>query len=136
MPAMPASDARQTATSLGGRLGLEGAGGALREGRPAMTTCYEHIRPEHATDPLFLGYALADYMAHTGMSEASLLRWLNVHPDDLAALACRRNPDPASVSFRADCQALAARFGLNADRLATMLRELAWEDAGAPIRGR
>ena len=93
-----------------------------------MTICYEHIRPKHSTDADFLGYALADYMAHTGMSERSLLGWLGIDPARMPSLTVCRSPDPTAASFRADCRTVAERFGCNAERLATMLGELAWDD--------
>jgi hypothetical protein len=88
-----------------------------------------HLMPARPSDWAFLGYALADYRVHSGLSEERLLTWLGRPSGWCPALELARRPDPRSETFEADVRDLAARFGLNAARLSLVLRELADEDA-------
>jgi hypothetical protein len=74
--------------------------------------------------PFFLASLLLPYAAAEGLDDAGLAARLGCAPGDLARLLFCRRPREAP-DFRADVERIAEAFGLEAGRLATVLREAA-----------
>lgn len=89
------------------------------------------LAPAHPSDVLFLGYALSQYEARTGMDEEALATFLGCPPASLPRLALRGRPDPMSPTFRTDLQRLSDQFGVNAESLASLLQMVS--DAGGQV---
>jgi hypothetical protein len=85
----------------------------------------QHLKPEHWSDPLFLGYALADFRAHTGMDEPALAEILGCSEEALPRLCLRHCPDLAVPDAAHEIDQLAATFGVSPARLTSVLRALA-----------
>ncbi|MBI4336486.1 MAG: hypothetical protein HY683_01455 [Chloroflexi bacterium] len=64
------------------------------------------------------------FRAHRGMDETDLAHFLGCVPKLLSKVALCRRPDPGSPTFRADIHRIADAFGLQADRLVQLIREV------------
>ena len=70
----------------------------------------------------FLAAALLPYARAEGLDDAGLAEHLGCTPGDLPALLLCRRPEGEGAMFRADVEAIAERFGLDAARLARVVR--------------
>lgn len=70
----------------------------------------------------FLGSALLPYARAEGLDDAGLAGRLGCAPDALPALLLCRRPDRKGGQFRMDVERIADRFGLDAARLAQVIR--------------
>jgi hypothetical protein len=88
-----------------------------------MSQALERLARRMADDPAFLAAPLALYARSAALDDAALCTLLRCPPEQLTALQLCRAPDaePASA-FRRDVTAIADRFGLDADALATAVR--------------
>ena len=73
-------------------------------------------------DPFFLAGLLADYADSESIDEAGLAAALGCDPEALTAIRLCRAPRPDRFGFREDVDQIAGRFGLDADRLAAVVR--------------
>lgn len=73
-------------------------------------------------DPFFLASALLAFAAAEGLDEDELARHLGCAADELPALLLCRRPTGEAQMFRAGVQRIADRFGLDAARLARIIR--------------
>ncbi len=71
--------------------------------------------------PESVAYALAAYRERLGLDRDGLARWLDIGPDQLAALGAMPRPDPLASTFVEEVAALAERFGADPGRLAEVL---------------
>ena len=77
--------------------------------------------------PFFLASALADYQAWHGLDDRALSAHLGCRSDVLPKLALCRRPSGEGADFRAAVERVAAYAGVDALRLAQLLREAdAW----------
>lgn len=83
-----------------------------------------HAAKRATRQPFFLGAALEDFCAHRGMGETALIRFLECPPECLPKLALCRRPNPDLSTFCSDVHRIANAFGLQADRLVQILREV------------
>jgi hypothetical protein len=80
---------------------------------------------ERAADqPFFLAGLLRAYAAAHKLDDAALAAWLGCATNDLPRLALCRQPGVAPADFRTDIEHLAQRFGLHAEQLAHLIREV------------
>lgn len=80
---------------------------------------------KHAAEqPFLLAFDLRQYQELTGASERDLASALECSSDALACLALCRRPDPSGPSFRAAVEKIASHCGVNAHKLAALLREI------------
>lgn len=81
-----------------------------------------HAADRAVDNPYFLAAALEAYRQERGLSAQELADYLGCPIETLPFLAlCRR---PADGSFQRDVTMIAARFGVGAPRLASLLREV------------
>jgi hypothetical protein len=73
-------------------------------------------------DPFFLAAVLSAYARSRDLDDVGLADALGCSPDDLVDLRLCRAPRPDPPEFRADVRRIAARFGLDAGRLADVVR--------------
>jgi hypothetical protein len=73
-------------------------------------------------DPFFLAGLLADYAGSENLNDAGLAAALRCEPETLTAIRLCRAPRPDLAGFRQDVDEIAARFGLDADRLTAVVR--------------
>ncbi len=76
-----------------------------------------------AAHTFFLAAALLPYARAEGLDDAALAARLGCAPERLARLLLCRQPRPAPGAFREDVAQIAAAFGLDAPRLANILRQ-------------
>jgi hypothetical protein len=74
-------------------------------------------------DPFYLASSLLAYVRSEGLDDAGLAASLGCDPDALSALLLCRRPTGRGAVFRADVEAIAARFGIDAARLARRIRD-------------
>lgn len=77
-----------------------------------------------ADKPFFLAAALRTYASVHNLDDLELAVVLGCVVEDLPRLALCRCPQAPSAEFRSNIQHLAARFGLCAEQLAYLLREV------------
>src|SRR5215207_10562199 len=70
----------------------------------------------------FLASALLPYARAEGLDDGALAERLGCAPADLAALLLCRRPKGEGAQFRMDVERIADRFGLDAARLARVIR--------------
>jgi hypothetical protein len=94
-----------------------------REGPDAMTSDRQLRQAALAAEqvPDYVAYAFAAYRERLGLDRDGLARWLDVGPDQLAALAITARPDPLSPTFIDEVEDLARRYGADRGRLAETL---------------
>jgi hypothetical protein len=73
-------------------------------------------------DPFFLAGLLADYAGSENLDDVGLAAALGCEPEALTAIRLCRAPRPDRDGFRQDVDQIAARFGLDADRLTAVVR--------------
>lgn len=76
-----------------------------------------------ARNPLFLAAPLARYAARHALDDAALAARLGCPPERLTDLRLCRNPHPEPPRFGQDVERIATHFGLDADRLAGVVRD-------------
>lgn len=77
-----------------------------------------------AEETLLLGYDLREYQELHEATEDDLAGFLDCPPKALVCLSLCRRPDPAAQSFRVNVEQIALHCGVNAQKLATLLREV------------
>ena len=77
-----------------------------------------------AEEPQLLGYELREYREVNAATEDDLAIALECPRDALVCLALCRRPNPNTPSFRADVDQIALHCGVNAQKLAVLLREV------------
>jgi hypothetical protein len=77
-----------------------------------------------ADEPRLLGHELREYRTLKDATEDDVATALECSRDALICLALCRRPDPSAPSFRADVEQIALHCGVNAQRLAVLLREV------------
>ena len=97
-----------------------------------MTRGIDQFARRAASDPFFLGAALADYAASEQLDDAGLASALECREELLTPLRLCRRPRPEPALFRADIKAIVERFAVNADRLSEAVRR---SDALRRIQG-
>ena len=75
-----------------------------------------------AHNPLFLAAPLARYAGRHALDDDALAGRLGCPPEKLTDLRLCRNPHPEAPRFSQDVECIATHFGLNADRLAEVVR--------------
>jgi hypothetical protein len=73
-------------------------------------------------DPLFLAGLLVEYAGSESLDDIGLAAALGCEPEALTAIRLCRAPRPDRAGFRQDVDEIAARFGLDADRLTAVVR--------------
>ncbi len=74
------------------------------------------------SDPFFLAAPLARYAASEKLTDDALAAQLGLDREALQRLRLCRNPDPLPPAFGKDVEQIAARFHLDPDRLAEIVR--------------
>src|SRR6185437_3065122 len=97
-----------------------------------MTSGIDQFARNAASDPFFLGSALADYAASEHLDDAGLAASLGCREELLTPLRLCRRPRTEPSLFRADIEAIVGRFAVNAVTLADALRR---SDALRRLRG-
>jgi hypothetical protein len=87
-----------------------------------MTTPLERLARRVESDPFFLAAPLARFAESERLDDEALAVRLGCDQDTLTRLRLCRNPEPEPPQFAADVERIAARFGLDADRLAEAVR--------------
>jgi hypothetical protein len=87
-----------------------------------MSAALDHLAARVATDPHFLACALAEYARSESLDDAGLAAALGCPPEQLTRLRLCGAPRSEAGQFRADVAAIAARFGLDIDTLAGIVR--------------
>lgn len=77
-----------------------------------------------AEEPRLLGYELSEYRTFNDATEDDLAAALECSRDALVCLALCRRPDSNAPSFRVDVEQIALHCGVNAQKLAALLREV------------
>ena len=77
-----------------------------------------------AEQPSLLGYELREYRALNNATDSDLADALGCSQESLVCLALCRRPNPSTPSFRADVEQIALHCGVNAQKLAGLLREV------------
>lgn len=77
-----------------------------------------------AQEPRLLGYELNEYRTFNDVTEDDLAAALECSHDALVCLALCRRPDSNAPSFRVDVEQIALHCGVNAQKLAALLREV------------
>lgn len=77
-----------------------------------------------ADQPQLLGHELKEYRMLNDATEGDLATTLECSRDALVSLALCRRPDPTGPSFRAEVEQIALHCGVNAQKLAALLREV------------
>jgi hypothetical protein len=75
-------------------------------------------------DPHFLASLLAEYARAEGLDDIGLARELNCRAEDLTGVRLCRAPRPDTAGCREDVRRVADRFGLAADRLLEIVRQV------------
>jgi hypothetical protein len=81
------------------------------------------LAPKVATDPFFLAAVLADYARSESLDDAGLCAALGCRAEDLPMLRLCRAPRAEAKGFREDIADIAGRFGLEASRLTSVVRQ-------------
>jgi len=87
-----------------------------------MSAALDHLAARVATDPLFLANALAEYTRSEELDDAGLAAALGCPAGELTRLRLCGAPNSDPEQFRADVAAIAGRFGIDANTLATVGR--------------
>lgn len=87
-----------------------------------MTDAVIETARRAGVDPFFLAYALAEYARRESLDEAALAAALGATPETLASARLCRMPRADPAGFREDVDRVAAKFGLDRDRLAAMAK--------------
>lgn len=87
-----------------------------------MSKSLEALARRVANDPFFLASVLAAYARSEHLDDAGLAETLGCSAAVLTALRLCRAPRPAPRAFQQDVDRLAERFGVDADRLAEVVR--------------
>jgi hypothetical protein len=74
------------------------------------------------SDPFFLAGLLAEFARGEGLDDVGLAAAVGCRPEDLTGVRLCRAPRPGPRGFREDVDHIAARFGLDPDRLAVAVR--------------
>ncbi len=82
----------------------------------------EQLAQRLADDPFFLAAALHRFAASAGLDDSALAVRLRCAPEVLTLLRLCRMPRSESPAFGRDVDTIAARFGLDGDALAEMVR--------------
>ncbi len=102
------------------------------ETRSASSKALGKLVDRSRKDPFFLGWALAQYQAAHGLDDQQLTEWLECSSTALDRLALCRLPDDGKRQFREEVQRIAEFARCDADRLVSLLREVA---AFSTLRG-
>lgn len=76
-----------------------------------------------ARNPLFLAAPLARYAARYSLDDDALAARLGCSPETLTDLRLCRNPHAEPPRFGQDIERIATHFGVDADRLAEVVRD-------------
>ena len=87
-----------------------------------MSRPLEHLARRVEGDPFFLATPLVCFARGEGLDDSALAARLGCEVSTLTPLRLCRNPDPQPPRFWEDTRAIAARFGLDADVLAGVIR--------------
>ena len=91
----------------------------------SSTEAWRRLLSRSAQDPFFLGSALAAYRQIHGLSRKQLEERLHCPPASFDRLTLCRLPDDQTPRFKEDVRAIAVFADCDADRLVTLLREVA-----------
>ena len=75
-------------------------------------------------EPQLLGYELREYRTLNNATEDDVATTLECSRETLVCLALCRRPDVSGPSFRAEIEQIALHCGVNAQKLAALLREV------------
>jgi hypothetical protein len=87
-----------------------------------MSDTLEALARQAMSDPFFLAAPLACYARRHRLDDTGLAEQLGCSPAALAALRLCRNPVSTAPDFGHDVQRIARQFGLDAFRLAQIVR--------------
>jgi hypothetical protein len=87
-----------------------------------MADPLEALAARAAAEPFFLASVLAAYAQSEGLDDAGLAAALGCPPGELAMLRLCRAPSAAAEDFWEDVRRIAERFGLDAHRLAEVVK--------------
>src|SRR5579864_1216221 len=87
-----------------------------------MSDALESLARRVASDPFFLAAPLARYAQRQGLDDAALAARLGCQPEVLTDLRLCRNPHPEAPRFWQDVERIATHHGLDAGRLAEVVR--------------
>ncbi len=87
-----------------------------------MSDPLEHLARRVADHPFFLAAPLDRYARSAGLDDAALAARLQCPVAMLTRVRLCRNPSPEAPMFWQDVETIAARFSLNAESLAEMVR--------------
>ncbi len=87
-----------------------------------MSTHLQRLAHRVQSDPFFLAAPLARYAESQQLDDDALTVRIGCDRDTLRRLRLCRNPEPMAPDFWHDVQRIAARFHLDADRLAEIVR--------------
>ena len=103
---------------------------AARLGEQAMSErALDRLVTLARRDPLFVGFALAEYQVAHDLDTAGLAAWLGCGQDALSRLSLCRMPDDRSDRFPDDVSKIARFAPCAPDRLMNLLREVLALDA-------
>jgi len=77
-----------------------------------------------ADEPFLLGYDLREYREIHETSDRDLASLLDCSTEALVCLSLCRRPNPTAQSFRVEVEQIALHCGVNAQKLAALLREV------------
>lgn len=106
-------------------------GGGRR--RPARLWKAAALAAHH---PYYLAGLLEAFREGENMSDAELAQYLGCPTEALPQLALCRRPEPSPPGFRSDVETIARRFGLDAKRLAHVVRTADFLLRAASAQGR
>jgi hypothetical protein len=87
-----------------------------------MTQPLKRLAEHIAEDPFFLAPVLRSCAESEGLDEAALAARLACSAETLTLLKLCRNPSPQPPQFWQDIQQIAEHFGVDAERLAEVVR--------------
>jgi hypothetical protein len=87
-----------------------------------MSEPLERLARRVESDPFFLAAPLARYAASNRLDDEALAQRLGCERASLTHLRLCRSPDPMPPQFMKDVEQIAARFALDPDRLAEIVR--------------
>lgn len=84
----------------------------------------EKIAQRARNHPAYLAHVFAEYQQYNKLDNDSLATWLGCNSDVLPKLALCLRPAPTSENFSDILKMIAENFGLDAGRLATLVRQV------------